>query len=185
MNLEQILGKTLAYLVRLNPPPPKIRELVKAKCDLWVPEDVTDILAYLEAANIEPVPARGTTSERRIELTASYEEENYGRCDFSRNNYYDGGASISESELREIIEDADDVDSAVSTLDRWIEENGCFDVVDTDSERYSDHDISHSDGRENWRSDAESVILRFIDEHPELGPDRDDEEEIEVEMDEE
>lgn len=202
--LVSFLGSSLAGMV-LMPVPADVnlaaehrewlRGLILArKKDLWVPDGanlvefvLTEALKRAKAA-APPPPGAPAPSEARVGITisGSYYRHEYGRCTFSRKAYYSGRVLVTDATLRRILAEARDRDDAESQLQDWVEENEEFGYDESDDEETDDHDVDGDDGRENVDLDVHEVLETYLAHHPELDPERgEDEGPVEVEDEEE
>lgn len=188
-SLQDWLGSTLYSLLTQPVPPSNLRGLILAKIQLWVPEEVTDVVGWLEqnrpvapaqTVKVEATARTGTARPYRLE--ASRTQWVYGRCSYSATANQTQSHRLSEAELAEIIDGAGDQDEALRLLQDWLN-NGDWDTDGEDGYEYEDHetqDFGDTDGEED---NAKEILAQFFADHPEHDPEReeDDDEEEEVE----
>lgn len=188
-SLQDWLGSTLYGLLTQPVPPSNLRGLILAKTQLWVPEEVTDVVGWLEqnrpvapaqTVKVEATARTGTARPYRLE--ASRTQRVYGRCSYSATENQTQSHRLSEAELAEIIDSAGDQDEALRLLQDWLN-NGDWDIDSEDRHEYEDHeaqDYGDTDGEED---NAKEILAQFFADHPEHDPEReeDDDEEEEVE----
>ncbi len=184
VNVEALLGPTLWAVVKSATPPPELRGLILAKTGLWVPEDVPDVVAWLqEHYKGPPVPAVAPkASSGSYRLNGSYSRRVSGTASFTATEHYGTSDDWTTAELRGIIEEHDNRDDMLQAIEDALQsdmdDNGCNNTTDYE---YEDEETNNSESNGDLESNAGRVLDQFLSEHPELDPDYEEPEEEEEE----
>lgn len=181
--LEVRLGKTLVNL--LGASPPGLRGMIKAKTDIWVPESVSDIRAYL-LENLPKAPIAITDEREIYNLEASFERRTTGRCSYVENEILAGTVPISSRRLRRIVEDSDDASEAMAAMGEVVIEIESFEVSHSDGPEYDGHEIMEAEDGCPYNTNFNTILAQFMAANPGVrfaGDPDPDEDEDEVEDD--
>lgn len=173
--LDQILGPTLLAQCRQVPEPEDLRGHVLAKLNVWVPITAPSVLEWLTEHFKAPPATAAAVPPVRIEVECTESGREYGSCSYRVSYTGTGTISITEAELRQMIRDAGSREEAIEAFVRWADDNHEVDDCDNDGFRYDDYERSDRE-REDYGHNAVSVIEDYLDRHPELLPDEDEDE---------
>jgi hypothetical protein len=183
--LEKILGDTLAALVRLPYPPPgevrdRLRGMILAKCNIWIPDEPPpDIGAFVQENHKAPPPKPPVPSrngETAFIVNGEYTRVETGTATFRQTANYSGRYEVSEETVREILDEAEDFDDAVEKLEEIVWDNDDFDCQGTYDTEYDDETVDNHEERDDESTDARRRLRDYLNTHPELDPDREEEE---------
>lgn len=183
--LEKKLGPELVRLMGLDPLPPDIRGHILAKTHCWVPDEVTDLWAYLlewEPPVVEvPVARQQTTPAERVVLaeyvlSASRTQTVYGRASFSATEYQSTEGQLTAEEIASIVAGSADRDEAERMLREHVMEWD-YDCDSTEDYNYEDEEVVDYGGVDHDGDNISRVLERFFEDNPEHDPEREDDEE--------
>lgn len=173
--LEEALGKTLAAIARQPIPDQEsldsLRGQVLAKAKLWIPDEVKaeDVVVYIEANAIVPPPPPPPNSPFVVEVDESGTES--GHCSFTRSYSASGSTRLTLTDIRRALSGCSDREEALSALEDLARDRACLDY-DYENERTENYETTDSD-RDDWDSNASSVLDQIFEAYPELDPDHD------------
>lgn len=181
--LEKKLGPELVRLMGLDPLPPDIRGHILAKTHCWVPDEVTDLWAYLlewkpPVAEVPVAKPQATplTTVRSFNLEASRSQTVYGRASYSATEYQSTSGRLTAEEIASIIDGAADRDDAERLLREHVMEWD-YDCDSTEYYNYEDEEVVDYGDIDNEDDNISRVLGQFFENHPEHDPEREDEEE--------
>src|SRR5437867_1620571 len=96
--LQDILGQTLANMVRAPNPPPDLRGHILAKTGLWVPNNTIDIAAFVLANTKPALVATAQPAPTTLTISTEWSGTEDGCCRFTRQFSSTGTVEITEEE---------------------------------------------------------------------------------------
>ncbi len=174
MTAEQLLGPTLLALANCPQPPENLRALILAKTRMWVP-DGENIMEWLNTHQPPvPVPPPAPPQTPRIAFTTERSGTENGTCSYTQNFTASGVARIREDRLRAILSQSKNRASALEELETLVHEETSEDYDYSDAEHDNYNRIEES--TDECSTNAREVLETYLETHPELDPDREEEE---------
>lgn len=126
-----------------------------------------------------PVPAE--VPRRTYRVYGSYSENVRGTCSYTCTETYSGILALTDERMLDILDGITDRDEMVSAIEDYVRENNNFEGDGGEDYEYEDHEPDNSDGNGDFECEnSESILDDFLSNHPELDPDRDEDEEGEL-----
>ncbi len=190
VDLNRLLGTSLAVMVRDYPEAPDVRGLILRQTSLWVPDDVapSGIADWLSqnyrppvrtsvaaasgtlAAIISTAPATAAVAPppgADINIDVSFWQRESGHCRYSRDEHYGGIVGVDPEALETLVREAEDEDHLISTLVEWCRDydnvdSSLMDVIEIENEEYDMHESNDTGSREDISINNQSDLIAAL-----------------------
>lgn len=159
--------------------------LVPSRRGLWL-DDAHLVLATDQQQQAElpgmpeppPAPiAPARPAQRTYAVRGSFSETVRGTASYTCTETYSGRLNISDDVMAEILDGVTDRDRMIEAIQEYVRDNNSFGGDGGEDYEYDDHESQDSEGNDDWDfENTESVLDDFLSNHPELDPDRDEDE---------